>query len=492
MASLQQPGEFAIGSTLDGRYRLDRLLGRGGMGAVYEATDLRLRRRTALKALHTDLLSHPTARSRMEGEARALGAIQHPNVVEIRNIFELDGVLVIELELVLGGTLAHLISAGRRSATETVQLVVAILAGLDAIHRAGLVHRDLKPANVLLTETGVPKIADLGVAHELGVKGRTKTGTRLGTPEYMSPEQVKGLPVSVRADVYALGIVIYEMLTGSVPFQGDSEYDVMEAHVHHAPDLEALRRVVPEALVAVVAKALEKSPEARWGSAAEFADALSESLRAGPVAVPFSAIVSPVQQAAPVVAGGFAPTAAAPPIRTSPASNSVAGILLALGGLVVGGVVVAAIGTHRIAGSAVRTSPPAVVVDPVWNMNRQCDSSPGLRLTSVSIVGGETVVVMRATNTGATTSRIQTAAPGSSDAFVMEDSSRSRRFGLKRVSGISISPSWTSIEPGSSAEFTLYFPDIDRSWSPFDLREGDKAVDANASRWWLFKNVVLE
>ena len=269
---------FAAQTVIEGRYRVDRELGQGAMGAVYECTDLRLGRRVALKALHTELLAHPTARARMEAEARALAAIQHRNVVEIRNIIEYQGVLLLELELVTGGNLAQRIAQRGVDGHSALPLAVAILSGLAAIHRVGLVHRDLKPANVLIGDDGSPKIADLGVAHELGVKGKTKTGTRLGTPEYMSPEQVRGQTVDERTDIYAMGVILYEMVAGVVPFDGESEFDVLASHVHQRPDLDRIRGKAPSAVVDAIGRALAKDPAARWQTATEFAEGLQRSV----------------------------------------------------------------------------------------------------------------------------------------------------------------------------------------------------------------------
>ncbi len=269
------PG-LAAGTILHGRYTIERPLGRGGMAEVYVAMDRRLARRVALKLLGTDLLRHRTARRRMETEAAALGRVRHPNVIEINNVFDHDGRLVLDLELVEGGTLAARIPQGGLPVADAVRLMSSILAGLGALHRAGLVHRDVKPANILLTGNGIPKIADLGVARdEMGYRP-TRTGTVLGTPMYMSPEQIRprpGSPVDRRADIYACGIVLYEMLTGDPPFKADSEFDIMAMQVSAPPDLERLR-AVPGEIVFAVRVALEKEPERRWQCAEDFQAAL--------------------------------------------------------------------------------------------------------------------------------------------------------------------------------------------------------------------------
>lgn len=261
------------GAVIDQRYEIVGLLGSGGMGVVYEALDLRLQRRVALKMLHAELVAHPTARNRMEKEARALASIDHPNVIQIRNLFDHGGLLVLELELVTGGTLAERLAERRLDLQPALRIVGSLLGALAAIHEAGVVHRDIKPSNVLMNARGVPKLTDFGVAHEMGGRGITKTGTRLGTPEYMSPEQVKGQVVDHRADIYAMGILIYEMLAGAVPFDGDSEFDVLSAHVNTPPDLSKLS-AAPTRVVDAVRRALEKAPDARWATVVEFDQAL--------------------------------------------------------------------------------------------------------------------------------------------------------------------------------------------------------------------------
>ncbi len=260
-----------------GRYRIDSLLGEGGMGTVYKATDLSLGRTAALKLLHPELTAHSTARRRMEQEARILASIEHPNVVQVRNVFEEGDVLAMELEFMPGGDLLSAIPNGGMPETEAVRIMGAVLSGLGAIHDAGLVHRDIKPDNVLLSGNSTPKVTDLGIAHDPGAREKTRVGATLGTPEYMAPEQIQGLRVDLRTDVYATGIVLYRMLTGDFPFRATTDFEWQVAHVQHEPDMERLRGKVSAAVIAVVEKALAKKPERRWRSAEEMAAALNES-----------------------------------------------------------------------------------------------------------------------------------------------------------------------------------------------------------------------
>ena len=277
-------GAVGLGQVIDGRYRVESALGAGAMGNVFAASDLRLNRRVALKVLNEELNQHPTARVRMEREAKALATINHPNVVKINNVFAVDRSLVLDLELVTGGTLAERSGRGAMTPQASLGTMGAILAGLHAIHCAGLVHRDMKPANVLMTKQGVPKIADLGIAHQLDGVRITRMGAALGTPQYMSPEQIRGQSVTHATDIYACGVMLYEMLTGVPLFQGDSAHDVEAAHVSAAPDLRRLGGL-PQHVVNAVARALEKRPEMRWTSAVEFAAALcgteSQGLQGG-------------------------------------------------------------------------------------------------------------------------------------------------------------------------------------------------------------------
>lgn len=276
---------FHVGAVVaDGRYRLDALLGVGGMGTVYKATDLSLKRSCALKLLNPELTSHPTARRRMEQEARILARISHHNVVQVRNIFTDDETLVMELEYVAGGDLSGIIRPGGMEESEARRWMVGILDGLQALHDSGLVHRDVKPDNVLVDGNGIPKVTDLGIARDSTAREKTQLGTVLGTLEYMSPEQIQGIGVDARADIYACGIMLFRMLSGELPFNATSEFEWQEAHVRKAPDFRRLlsRRRISDGLLAVLKKAMAKDPAARFASAKQMKAALTAA--AQPVA----------------------------------------------------------------------------------------------------------------------------------------------------------------------------------------------------------------
>ncbi|HYQ43754.1 MAG TPA: protein kinase [Polyangiaceae bacterium] len=276
-----------------GRYRVIKLLGRGGMGAVYLAEKLALRKQVALKVLLAEHASEPSIMARFEREAISAASIKHPNVVEVFDFGRLaDGACYLEMEFLEGNDLREEIARhGVLEPSRAVQIALVICRALAAAHANGIVHRDLKPENVFIQRAvdgeEIVKVVDFGIAqlksgHGLaeGASERrlTRTGSVFGTPEYMSPEQASGKHVDLRADVYALGIILYKMLTGSVPFTGDTLWSVLGKQVE-AP-VPQLRSFYPELTIspeleALVLRALEKQPEARFPSMLEFAQALS-------------------------------------------------------------------------------------------------------------------------------------------------------------------------------------------------------------------------
>jgi hypothetical protein len=272
-----EEGELQMGQTLgEGRYVVAAHLGQGGMGSVYRVRDRRLDRDVAIKLLKRDLTGHPTARARMEREAKALARLNHPNVVDIYDVLDHEGTLALVIEYVDAGTLSDKLGEGAMAWEEALAFMAEVLSGLEALHEAGLVHRDLKPDNVLIDgKRGTPKITDLGVAHDTVGRGMTRQGARLGTPKYMSPEQVQGGAIDGRTDLYACGIVLYEMLVGEVPCVGESEFQVWEAQVRQKPDLERLPGDVPQGLRDVLRRALEKTASDRFESAKAMREALS-------------------------------------------------------------------------------------------------------------------------------------------------------------------------------------------------------------------------
>jgi len=268
----------AAGTILRERYRLDSELGRGGMGTVYRATDLELQREVAVKVLSATSRS-PEARERLIREARAAAALNHPHIVTIHDVGEADGFPFLVMELVAGPRLSQ---ARPTDLTRVVAIAVQICDALEHAHNNSIVHRDLKPDNVLLSGTSLPsnvKLADLGLALPAYGARISRAGVIVGTAAYMAPEQALGQTVDGRADLYALGVLLYELTTGRVPFTGDDPLTVVSQHVH-APVVppRVLRSDLPHALEAVILRLLAKDPAQRFNSAAETRAALLESL----------------------------------------------------------------------------------------------------------------------------------------------------------------------------------------------------------------------
>ena len=265
---------------VDGRYRVQSRLGSGGMAEVWSAEDSQLGRRVALKLLASRFAADPDFRERFRREAAAAAAMQHPNVVSIYDRGEWDGTSYIAMELVTGPTLKQLIQqrgpAGPGAATD---IAIEILKALRYAHKRGIVHRDIKPQNVLIDEEGHAKVADFGIAHA-GASDMTDEGAILGTVQYVSPEQAQGKPVSPRSDLYSVGVVLYELLTGQVPFEGEAPVSIALKQVSEIPVPPAqLEPSIPPALEAVVMRALEKDPDHRFQDADEFIAALENARR---------------------------------------------------------------------------------------------------------------------------------------------------------------------------------------------------------------------
>lgn len=264
-----------------GRYRLLRLLGRGGMGEVYEAEDTRKRRVVALKLVSPQFSSDPVFRARMLREAEAAGRLTEPHVVPIHDYGEIDGNLYVEMRLIDGVDLAtQLKRSGPLNPPRAVAVVRQIAAALDAAHSSGVTHRDVKPENILITGDDFAYLVDFGIARAATDPGLTQTGMAMGTYNYMAPERFTGDEVTYRADVYSLACVLAESLTGVPPFRADSIERLIAAHLMEpAPQPSKLRpRTVPAALDQVIAKGMAKSPEERYRSAGELADAALQAL----------------------------------------------------------------------------------------------------------------------------------------------------------------------------------------------------------------------
>ena len=246
-------------------YQLLEKLGEGGMGVVYKAEDTKLKRNVALKFLAPHLTQDPKARERFLREAQAAAAVDHPNICTVYEIDEAGGQIFIAMAYVEGQSLEKKTEAGPLEIAEALEIAMQVVQGLQAAHEKGIVHRDIKSANLMLTPQGRLKIMDFGLAQLVNRSRLTQTGTSLGTPAYMSPEQAKRQPTDRRTDVWSLGVVIYEMITGRLPFEGEREAAVAYSIVHQEPKPITAQRVgVPIDLDRLVGKAMAKSPNKRY------------------------------------------------------------------------------------------------------------------------------------------------------------------------------------------------------------------------------------
>jgi len=269
-----------IGMVLSGRYRLEAKLGSGGMSTVYLARDETLDRPVAVKVMHREMSEQADQLERFRQEARAVAKLSHPNVVSVIDAGEDGGHPYIVFEYVEGETLKQRIArVGALDTQEAVAYTIEIARGLTVAHARSLVHRDIKPQNILIDSEGRAKLTDFGISRQLEQDGMTATGRVLGTTDYVAPEQAMGRGVDPRSDVYSLGVVLYEMLVGQVPFHADSQVGVAMKHVNEElPDVQRRRPDVSAAVALVVERATAKSPEERYQHVGEMIDDLSTAL----------------------------------------------------------------------------------------------------------------------------------------------------------------------------------------------------------------------
>jgi len=310
----------AVTGVLGGRYRLETPLGRGGTATVWRGTDVRLGRPVAVKMLDRAGMADPAARQRFQREARTVAGLAHPTIVAVHD-FDIDdaGVPYLVMELVDGDSVADRLADGPLDIGQAVGIAGQVCAALAAAHAAAVVHRDVKPANILITSTGTVKVCDFGIArlqHTAATQASlTGPAAVVGTADYMAPEQAAGDPVDGRADLYALGCVLYAMLTGAAPFSGDSPVSVASQHLHRDPaPVASLRPEVPPGLDALISNLLAKNPADRPADADQVRARLARIV-GQPVAppatpaVPAAAASRPVRGSAAVVS----------PTRTMPA-----------------------------------------------------------------------------------------------------------------------------------------------------------------------------
>lgn len=257
-------------------YTIIRKIGEGGMGAVFLAVDNLLQRQVAIKLLKSELAPGEESVLRFQSEAVMLAKLRHPNITMLYNLLQTNGCQYMIMEYVEGETFESLLkSQGVFSVKQVMDIAVPTLEGLQHAHSKGVIHRDLKPSNLMLSTEGEVKIMDFGIARIAGGSRLTRIGQAIGTPQYMSPEQIKGQEGDRASDIYSIGIVFYELLTGTTPFESNSEFEIMQAQTGSKPIPPASRNPdIPEALNKAILKALEKEPSKRFSSADEFKQCL--------------------------------------------------------------------------------------------------------------------------------------------------------------------------------------------------------------------------
>jgi tRNA A-37 threonylcarbamoyl transferase component Bud32 len=347
-----------VGMQLNGRYRLDAQIGSGGMSTVFRAFDATLERQVAVKLMHREIASDSDQLERFRREARAVAQLSHPHVVGVIDAGEDDGRPYIVFEYVEGETLKDRIRrCGRLPVDESVAYAIEVARALGAAHARNIVHRDVKPQNVLIDEEGSAKVTDFGIARSLDEEGLTADGRVLGTTDYVSPEQALGHDVNGQSDIYSLGIVLYEMLTGDVPFHGENQVAVAMKHVREdLPDIQLRRPEVSASLAAVLDRMTDKDLGRRYPDAATLVADLEDTLaieasRAGRATGEATAVLRTLPERAQ---------------RHLPARLRWPVGLVALGVLILAGIAIAAFliaegrdAVERGTGSAKDTTPPA-------------------------------------------------------------------------------------------------------------------------------------
>jgi serine/threonine-protein kinase len=303
--------EICQGTLIHGRYEIQRPLGKGGMGVVYLAHDRVLDERVAIKLLRSDIARSPEFARRFRSEIKLARKVSHRNVCRIHEYGEERGIRYISMEFIEGIDLRQVIRGKTLSLLEAFDVSIQVAGGLEAIQEVGIIHRDLKTANLMRDGRGLVKLMDFGIAKEQGssATAATATGTIVGTPEYMSPEQARGEKLDFRSDVYSLGVVVYEIFSGKVPFRAETPLATILKHLHDPPPLEGIG--LPEPLVPVLRRALAKEPRERYASAGAMAEALKQARAACA-----GGAVSPRSPITTALAPDVEPTVAQAPVPT--------------------------------------------------------------------------------------------------------------------------------------------------------------------------------
>jgi hypothetical protein len=299
-----------------GNYQVVEKIGEGGMGVVYRGIDVTLDRPVAIKVLSQELVGTPALVERFRAEARAQANLNHTNIATLYSFMQVNGVCVMVMELLDGETFDQIIRRrGVIPAEEAVPLFRQALLGIGFAHRMGIVHRDIKPSNIMLTKNGIVKVMDFGIAKVLGGQRMTRTGTRMGTVAYMSPEQIRNMPVDIRSDIYSLGATLYEMFTAHLPFESESDFQVMSDHVNTPPTPPTrYYPYIAPGFEQCVLKALAKDPNQRFQTVEEFGAGLEHPLGLPGYVPPAPVQGQWVQPGQPAIQpGGWAPPGTPPP-----------------------------------------------------------------------------------------------------------------------------------------------------------------------------------
>lgn len=271
--------EPQVGTLFAGRYEIQSVIGHGGMGVVYKAHDRDLDDVVAIKTLREEALSaDPTLLDRFKQEIRLARRITHPNILRTHDLGEVNGLRYLSMEFVKGITLKHLVEQDQLLPTPVaLRIAKQVCAGLAAAHDVGVIHRDIKPQNIMIDPVGGLKLMDFGIARLTQDRGMTATGTVIGTPDYMSPEQARGLPLDFRSDIYSTGVVLYEVFTGTLPFEGDTPLAVVLKHVQESPTSPQAKnpRIDPK-IAAIILKCMQKNPDDRFQSVNQLYEALTK------------------------------------------------------------------------------------------------------------------------------------------------------------------------------------------------------------------------
>ena len=273
--------EFKVGSTFAGRYLIIEELGKGGMGSVYKVLDKEVDEKIALKFLNPEVAANEKTITRFRNELKTARKISHKNVCRIYDLSKKEGFYYITMEYVSGDDLKHVVRMmGQLSIGKALFIAKQICEGLAEAHQLGVVHRDLKPQNIMIDKEGNSRIMDFGIARSLEAKGITEAGVMIGTPEYMSPEQAEAMEVDQRSDIYSLGVILYEMVTGEVPFKGETALIIAMKQMSETPkDPKAINADIPDELSRVILNCLEKKKEKRYEYVEELLSELTRIMR---------------------------------------------------------------------------------------------------------------------------------------------------------------------------------------------------------------------